>query len=65
VPAQDRVRSKKEDRPAVATEHTRERGEQSTVVWFEKRTGDLASQHRELMTQHEDLDILRTIPAST
>src|SRR5207253_2818399 len=53
-----------EDRPPVTAERTRERGEDDAVVGFETRTRDLALQHRELMAQHEDLDILGTI-AST
>ncbi len=64
MPAQNRVRSHEEHRPAITTEHTSERGEERTVLQLETRTRDLASQHSELMTQHEDLDILRTIPTS-
>jgi len=58
MPARDRVRPDEEDRPAVTAEHASERGEDRAVVGFEARTGDLALQHSELMTQHEDLDIL-------
>ena len=58
MPARDRVRPDEEDRPAVTAEHASEHGEDRAVVGFEARTGDLALQHGELMTQHEDLDIL-------
>ena len=64
MPTQDRVGLHQEDRPAVTAEHTSERGEDRTVVGFEARTRDLALQDRELMAQHEDLDILGTIPAT-
>ena len=64
MPRQDRVGLHQEDRPAVTTECTRERGEDRSVVGFEARTSDLALQHGELMAQHEDLDILGTIRAA-
>src|ERR1019366_9182087 len=51
--------------PAVAAEHASERGEDRSVLGFEARTDDLAFQDGELMAQHENLDILGTIPAST
>ena len=53
-----------EDRPAVTTEHTRQRGEDRPVVGFETRTRDLALEHRELMAQHEDLGVLGPVPAT-
>jgi len=48
-------------RPTLTTNDTRERGEDHAIVGFETRTRDLALQRRELMAQHEDLDILRAI----
>jgi hypothetical protein len=38
MPAQDRVGSDEEDRPAVTTEHPRERGDDGAFVGFETRT---------------------------
>jgi hypothetical protein len=64
MPPEDRVRSDEEDRPAVAAEHTSERAQDGAVVGFEARTRDLTSQHRELMAQDENLDILGTIPST-
>jgi hypothetical protein len=64
MPTQDRLRPDEEDGPTITTYGACERGEDHAIVGFETRTRDLALQHRELMTQHEDLDPLRTI-AST
>jgi hypothetical protein len=64
MPPKDRVRSHEEDRPAVTAEHACEGGDERAVVGFEVRTDDLALQDRELMAQHEDLDIFGTIPAA-
>jgi hypothetical protein len=64
MPAQDRVGSDEEDRPAVTAEHTRERSEDRSVVGFEARPRNLAVQHGELMAQHEDFDILGTLTAA-
>lgn len=61
MPPEDRVLSHQQDRPAVAAEYASAGGENRSVVGFEARTGDLALQDRELVTQHEDLDILGTI----
>jgi hypothetical protein len=64
MPRQDRVGVHQQDRPAVTTECTRQRGEVRTVVGFEARTSALALRHGELMAQHENLDILGTIRAA-
>jgi hypothetical protein len=64
VPTQPRVGLHHEQRPAVTAERTRERGKDGGVVGFETRTRDLALQHRELVAQHEDLEIFGAI-AST
>jgi hypothetical protein len=61
MPPQQRVWLDHEDRPAVTAEYARERAKERAVVGFETRTRDLASQHGELMTQDEDLDIFATI----
>jgi hypothetical protein len=64
MPAQDRLWSDEEHRPAVTTQHARERAQERALGGFEARTRDLALQDRELVAQHEDLDIFRTIPAT-
>jgi hypothetical protein len=61
MPTQERVGLHQEERPPFTAEHTRECGEERSVVGFEPRMWVLAVQHRELMAQHEDLDILGTI----
>ena len=64
MPTQDRVgltrKIDQRSRPSTRDK----RGEDRSVVGFEARTRDLALQHRELMAQHEDLDILGTLPAT-
>jgi len=47
----------------VTAECPRERAEQRAIGGFETRADDLAPHHRELVAQHEDLDILGTIRA--
>jgi hypothetical protein len=64
MPPQQRLRLDKEDRPAVTTQPACQRGEDGSVVGFEPCPRDLTFKHGELMTQDEDLDILRTIATS-
>jgi Transposase, Mutator family len=64
MPTQQRVGLHQKHRPAVTAEPTRERGEDRAVVGFEGRARHLTAQDRELMTQHEDLGILGTIPVA-
>ena len=64
MPTQDRVGLHQQDRPVVASEHASQRGEDRSVLGFEARRRKLALQDAELMAQHEDLDILGTIPAA-
>jgi hypothetical protein len=52
------------DQPAVTDQRARQRGQQCAVGGFETRTRDLATQDRELVSQHEDLGILGPIPAA-
>jgi hypothetical protein len=51
MPAQDRVGSDEEDRPAFMAEHGSERGVDGSVVGFEARTCNLAVQDGELVAQ--------------
>ena len=64
VPAQQRVRLHKEARPADSGQHPADRGEHGPVSGFELGSGNLATQHGELMAQDEDLKILGSITAS-
>ena len=61
ISTQDRVGLDHEDGPAVTAERTRERGEDRAVVGFETRTDMKTLQHRGLVAEHEDLDIVRAI----
>jgi hypothetical protein len=64
MPRQDRVGFHQEDRPTGTIEHTRECREDRPIGWLETGMSDLARQYRELMAQHEDLGILRPVPAT-
>jgi hypothetical protein len=64
MPLQDRVRSHEEHRPAITTERPRQPAQHGPVGGFEPRARDLTMKHSELMTQHEDLEILGTSPTA-
>ena len=64
MPPQQRVGLHHEKRPAVTAEHAGERGEDGAVVGSEPWMCLLASQHGELVAQHEELDIFGTIRAT-
>ena len=51
-------------RPASAWQPARQGSEQRSIVWPILDSSALASQHPELMTQHEDLKLLRLTRAS-
>jgi len=64
MPTKNRVGSDEEDRPAVTTNNARHGTQERAVVGFETRTGELALQDRDLVTEYEDLDILGTVRAT-
>ena len=64
MPTQNRVGLDEKDRPAVTTNDPRQRTQERAIFGLETRTGDLALQDHELVTEYEDLDILGTL-AST
>jgi hypothetical protein len=60
MPPQQRVRLNEERSPALPRDAPRKRSQQSSIRWFELRPSALASKHRQLMTQDEDLQINAT-----
>jgi hypothetical protein len=62
VPAQDGVRAHQQLKPSnlVQRQVMEQSGEQKPVVWRERRLCCLALQDRELVPQHQDLDLLLT-----
>jgi hypothetical protein len=63
VPAQQRIRADAERAPRRAREDAAERGEQQPVALLEPRPVHLPPQDRQLVTQPEDLQLLRTFAA--
>ena len=63
VPAQQCSGFTKEARPAPSRQCPADRREQRTVGGFQPRTLDLTTQHRELMAEHQDLQILGGLAA--
>jgi hypothetical protein len=58
VPAKQRRRGDEERRPARAREQSRQCCEHDPVFWFESGAVHLAAQHRHLVAEYQDLDIL-------
>jgi hypothetical protein len=65
MPSQDRFGLHEEAGPTVTAEHARDGREDRSVVVFEAGTRDLALQDGELMAQHEDLDVLGPVTATS
>jgi hypothetical protein len=63
VPAQQRLRPNEEARPAGPGQHAADGGEHRTVGRFEPRSWGLAAQHGQLVTEHQDLQVLASIAA--
>ena len=63
VPAQQRLRPDDEARPAGSGQGAADGGEHSAVGRFEPRSWGLAAQHGQLMTEHQDLQVLGSVTA--
>jgi hypothetical protein len=63
MPAQQRCRGDEEDRPACAGEESRQRRQHDTVGRVEPGTVYLPTEHRDLMAQHEEFDVLGAVVA--
>ena len=59
MPAEDGLRRDEERTPALARHETREKRYDGAVGPGEAGTSDLAAKHGELVSQYEDLGILR------
>jgi hypothetical protein len=64
VPAQDRGRGNQQAQAASRREQTRESGDDSSVVPAHPRPCGAALQHRKLVTEDQDLDLLCGIGSS-
>jgi hypothetical protein len=68
VPAQQRVRLDREVRPSRPRHRATKRSEQRPIGTSQPRSATMTAQHRQLMTQEEDLQLLSSdaaVPATT
>jgi hypothetical protein len=65
VPAQQRLRPHQEDIPAAARQRAAQRGKQQSIVLLKARPPDVAAKDRQLVPEHENLQLLRPIASST
>ena len=63
VPAQQRRRSHEERVPRAAAQHPRQRGEKDSIGTVKIWSVNLTAQHRDLVTQHQDLDLRGSVTA--
>jgi hypothetical protein len=61
MPAQQRLRPDEECSPGISRQQPAERGQQQPVTGREPRPGNLSTQNRQLVTQDENLQLLRTL----
>lgn len=64
MPRPERLRPHRERSPRVAGKHPAECREQDPVLGLEARPSDLAAKNRQLVVEHENLELLRSIPAA-
>src|SRR6185437_6488266 len=64
VPRQQGLRPHREGVPGTARQHPAKRCQQQTVVWLKPRPLDLAAKDRELVAEHENLQILLAVSAT-
>jgi hypothetical protein len=60
MPAQQRLRLDEQPVPARAVQQSGESGQDGPVGPVEPRSGHLTTQHRDLMAQHQQFDVLRS-----
>jgi len=61
VPAQQRLRPHRERTPGTARQHSAERRQQHSIARLEPRPIDLAAKDRQLVAEHKDLELLRSV----
>jgi hypothetical protein len=64
MPAQERLRPHEERVPAAPRQHTAQRRKQHAVRKLEPRPADLPAKDRQLVPEHEYLQLFRPITAS-
>jgi hypothetical protein len=64
MPVQKRFRLHKEGIPGAARQHPAERRQQQPVVRLTPRLADLPAKDRQLVTEHENLEILGSVAAA-
>jgi hypothetical protein len=65
MPAQKGLRCHDPHAQQITREHPRQRGQHEPVPRLQPRTSHLPTQHRYLMTQHQQLNILRRLTTTT
>jgi hypothetical protein len=65
VPAQQRLRRDDPDPQHVTRQHPGERRQNKPVLRLQPRTSHLPSQHRHLVTQHQQFHVLRHLTTTT
>jgi hypothetical protein len=63
MPGKQRLRPHRKRSPRAAGKHPAERRQQHSVVHLEARPPGLAAKDRQLMAQHQNLELLRSILA--
>jgi hypothetical protein len=63
MPAEECLRAHRENVPTAARQHPAQRCKQQPVVRLKPRLADLPAEDRQLMAEHENLELLLTIAA--
>jgi len=64
MPVQQRLRLHEEGVPGAARQHPAERRQQQPVLGLDPRPVDLAPKNRQLVPEHENLQLLRSVAAA-
>jgi hypothetical protein len=64
MPAQQRLRGHREPMSPLIGKQARERGDERAISRFELGALALSAKHRELMAQHDQLDVLVELAAA-
>jgi hypothetical protein len=64
MPAQQRLWRHKQAGSAWPRQDSRQRGKEGAIGWDQRRAPLLPSEHDELMSQHEQLDVLAELAAA-
>lgn len=64
MPGQQRLRAHRECVPEVPRKHPAQGRKQQPILGLEPRSADLAAKDRQLVAEHEDLELLRSVTAA-